>query len=415
MGGFATLDDVEVTGKTILLRVDINSPLDPATGAFLDDTRIREVLPTLNRLARSAVVVLAHQSRPGRDDHTSLAPHARALSRLTNREVLFEEGLPSSSSTIARIEKLKSGQILMLENLRFLAEESMLTKHDAERLARTHLVRSLSSAADLFVNDAFACAHRNTASMTGLAAVMPSLAGLLMEKEVKKLEKAMKRPKSICRAILGGIKVDDSVDVARHLFERKITDEIWFTGGVANFMLHVGDVDIGEPSRSFLQREIGERWDFTINMAKELLSEYGDKIRLPTDLATSDQGHRVEIAVEELPNHLPILDLGFNSTQAVGLAIREAKTVILNGPAGVFEDSTFSLGTLEIIHACAETEAYTVLGGGHTSALSTQMGLNDMMGHVSTGGGACLDFLAGRPMPAIRALKDAYERMDTID
>jgi len=404
MAKVLTLDDVNVDGKTVLLRVDINSPLDPSTKAFLDDTRIRAILPTIQKLVRAKVIILAHQSRPGKDDFTSTLGHARELGRLLGRQVKWVNDIHGPKAMRA-IESLKPGQLLMLNNVRMDEEE--ITVNDVVAMAETRFVQRLASVADLFVNDAFACAHRATPSIIGFTGLLPCVAGELMGNELKKLDHALETPERPCLAVLGGVKVDDSIQVADNMLRNGIADALWPTGGVANLLLDLAGYDIGEPNRAFLKKELGKNWASTIKQAKTLIEDYGNKIHLPVDLAANIEGNRVDIPLKDFPIEAPFWDIGITSVFHLSAAIRNAGTIILNGPSGVFENPDFALGTIEMLNACAESDGYAVMGGGHTATLVAQRGLADKMGHVSTGGGACLDYIAGRPLPAVVSLEQS--------
>ena len=398
-----TLDDVNVEGKTVLVRVDINSPLDPATKAFLDDTRIQAILPTLQRLVKARVILLAHQSRPGKNDFTSTLGHARELGRLLGRPVKWVDDIHGAKA-MAAIEALQPGDILMLNNVRMDPEE-VTVKGDVETMAETAMVQHLASVADLFVNDAFACAHRSTPSIVGFTHLLPCVAGELMGNELRKLSQALETPARPCLAVLGGVKVDDSIQVADNMLRNGIADAVWPTGGVANLLLDLAGIDIGEVNRSFLKGELGDNWTSTVKQAKAIVEAFGDRIHLPVDVAANVEGNRVDLKLENLPVEAPLFDLGLGSIRHLSNAIKSAGTVVLNGPAGVFELNDFALGTVEMLNACAESDGYAVMGGGHTATLVAKRGLADKMGHVSTGGGACLDFIAGRTLPAIASLE----------
>ena len=404
MAKVLTLDDVNVDGKTVLLRVDINSPLDPATKSFLDDTRIRAILPTIQRLVRAKVIILAHQSRPGKDDFTSTLGHARELGRLLGRQVKWVDDIHGPKAMKA-IEELEVGQLLMLNNVRMDEEETSV--EDVAAMAETRFVQRLASVADLFVNDAFACAHRATPSIIGFTGLLPCVAGELMGNEIRKLDHALERPERPCLAVLGGVKVDDSIQVADNMLRNGTADAVWPTGGVANLLLDLAGYDIGEPNRAFLKKELGTNWTSTLAMAKTLIEDYGNKIHLPVDLAANIEGNRVDIPLRDFPIEAPFWDIGITSVFHLSAAIRSAGTIILNGPSGVFENPDFALGTIEMLNACAESDGYAVMGGGHTATLVAQRGLADKMGHVSTGGGACLDYIAGRPLPAVVSLEQS--------
>jgi phosphoglycerate kinase len=404
-----SLDDVRVEGRVVLLRIDINSPLDPSTGAFLDVTRIVEILPTMHRLSKSKVVILCHQSRPGKRDFTTTSGHARELGRLLGRPVKWVNDIYGDGALLA-IDELKIGEILMLNNVRMDEEEISRNNDSFELLADSKMVQKLSGIADIFVNDAFACAHRNSPSMTGFTYALPCVAGELMKKEIDALQKALKNPVRPCIAVLGGIKIDDSIAVADNMLRKGTADEVWATGGVANLLLSLSGHYPGDPSMNFLEQELGDAWGPTVEIAKKLLLDFPDVIILPVDVAANVADNRVDMRVEDLPVEAPLFDLGVQSILKLSAAIRSAGTIILNGPAGVFELDNFAFGTIEMLNACAESSAYVVIGGGHTATLVGQRGLSQRMGHLSTGGGACLDFIAGRKMPAISSLTESAAR-----
>lgn len=405
------MDEVRLEGKTVLLRVDINSPLHPNTKAFLDDTRIKAILPTMRKLAKSKTVIMTHQSRPGKSDFTGTLGHARELGRLLGKAVKWVDDIHGDKA-LAAIEEMQVGDILMLNNIRMDAQELSMKDNTFESLLDSQIVTRLSSVVDVFINDAFACAHRNSPSITGFTHAIPCVAGELMNKEIRALQKASEQPERPCIAILGGIKVDDSVGVADNMLRTGITDQVWVIGGVANLFLMCNGVDIGSPSESFLRNELGDNWDETVENIEALLRDYPEQIIMPEDLAANIGGNRVDTPISALPVEASLIDLGVMSTLKMSKAIKEAGTVILNGPAGVFEMDDFAFGTIEMLNACSESSAYTIMGGGHTATLVAQMGIAEKMGHVSTGGGACLNFLAGRSMPALAGLAQSALQFD---
>ena len=411
MAKFLCLDDLNLEGKTVLLRVDINSPLDPETKAFLDDNRIRAIVPTLNKLTKSKVVILAHQSRPGKLDFTSTLGHSRELTRILGRQVQWIDDIHGQKA-LDKIDKLDDGDILMLQNVR-MDDEEISTKGSFEILGETKLVQTLSGIADIFVNDAFACAHRGTPSIVGFTLHLPCIAGELMRNELEKLSRAMDNPARPCLAVMGGIKVDDSINVADNMLRKGIADELWVTGGVANLLVEISGVDIGKGNHDFLVKELGKKWNETVECAKGILNDFSDKIHLPVDLAANVEGNRIDLNLEDLPVDAPLFDLGLKSTVRLSAAIKNAGTIILNGPAGVFEMEDFALGTIEMLNACAESKGFAVMGGGHTATLVMQRGLESKMGHVSTGGGACLDFMAGKTLPALLSLETSARHFET--
>ena len=403
MARVLTLDNVNVDNKTVLVRVDINSPLRPDTKAFLDTTRIKAIVPTLNRLIGAKVVLLAHQSRPGKNDFTTTLGHSRELGRILGRPIKWVDDLAGEKAMNA-IESLKVGEILMLNNVRMYDEE-LNSKGNFHQLSETTIVQNLASVADLFVYDAFACAHRSTATGVGFTHLIPCVAGEVMNNEITKLDLALQNPARPCLAVLGGIKVDDSIAVADHMLRNNICDEFWATGGVANLLLELSGYSIGSVNHDFLVKELGKNWHQTVETAKALIVDFKEKIHLPVDVAANIEDNRVDIEVEKLPIEAPIFDLGIQSIRNLSAAIKNAGTIHLNGPAGVFERPDFAFGTIEMLNACAESKAYVVVGGGHTATLIVKHGLRNKMGHLSTGGGACLDYIAGKILPAVASLE----------
>ena len=407
MASVLTLDNINVDKKTVLVRVDINCPLHPVNKSFLDLSRIRAIVPTLNRLTSAKVVLLAHQSRPGKKDFTSTLGHSRELGRLLGRSVKWVDDLCGEKAMNA-IENLECGEILMLNNVRMYDEE-INTKGDFNAHAETRMVQNLASVADVFVYDAFACAHRSTPSGIGFTHLIPCVAGELMKNEITKLDRALDNPARPCIAVLGGIKVDDSILVADNMLRNNICDEVWPTGGGANLLLELSGSRIGAINHDFLVNEVGKNWHHTVETAKSLLSDFRDKIHLPVDVAANIEDNRVDLSVSELPIDAPLFDIGIQSIRNLSAAIKSAGTIHLNGPAGVFEVPDFAFGTVEMLNACAESKGYVVVGGGHTATLIVKHGLADKMGHLSTGGGACLDYIAGKTLPAVASLEASAE------
>ncbi len=409
MGAIRTLNDVFLDGKTVLLRIDGNSPLHPINNSFLDDTRLKAVIPTINKLNKTKLIILTHQSRPGKKDFTSTSSHAREFQRLLGRTVKFVDDI-CGEKAFSAIEEMKIGDILMLNNVRMHNEEMECKTNDYESQLDTNFVQRLSSIADVFVNDAFACAHRNSPSITGFTYALPCIAGSLMMNEINSLENVLNNPQKPCIGILGGIKVDDSVKVAKNMLKNNIADKIIVTGGVANLFLDISGVDIGEINRLFLKKELDKKWDKTCEDIQNILLHYSDKIILPTDIALNINGKRTDQPISNFQNEFQIFDLGIQSTLKASSVIKNAGSIILNGPAGVFELDDFKFGTIEIINACAESKAFVVVGGGHTATLISNLGLKKKIGHVSTGGGACLEFLAGEKLSGVESLEISAKR-----
>lgn len=402
---FPTLDGVDIKGKTVLVRVDINSPIDPESKEILDDTRIRESSETLKELAGEGakVVVLAHQGRPGREDFTTLEKHVEKLSEALGRQVKHVDDIFGAAALDA-IKELEPGEVLLLENVRSYPEENENRPPDEQ--AKTELVQKLSDVADLYVNDAFAAAHRSQPSLVGFGVVLPAVAGRLLERELKGLERA-RRPEHPCIYVLGGAKVEDSLDLTEHVLERKIADQVLTGGLVGQAFLAAAGHDLGEPNLKVLTEK---GYDKEIERAKGLLRAHGDRIKLPQDVRIEREGEAEELGVDQLPTEFSTYDIGSKTLDDYSKLIRGAKTVVANGPVGVFEKPEFAKGTTEILKAMAGSEAFTIIGGGHLVAAAKEAGVINQLSHVSTGGGACLSFLSGERLPVVEVLERSTER-----
>ncbi len=410
-GDFLYIDDMEMKGKTVLLRVDINSPLDPSGGHILDDTRIRMHVPTIKALEETKLVVLGHQSRPGKEDFTSLEPHSVKMSQNLGKRVIFSDEL-FGRTVMKDIRNLEEGDVLLLENTRLYSEEIALKDPDLEDMRRTHIVKKLGSVTDMFVNDAFAAAHRAQTTLVGFGEVMPMIAGKLMEKEIKALGGVVDSRKRPVIGILGGAKIDDSIEIAKNMLDKGKVDKIIATGVVGNAFLLASRKDIGKGNKEFIMK-VSEDPKRTMKTALLLTKSHEDEILLPIDVAVEKDGRREEVPVDELKGcKYPIYDIGIESIDMFSKEIKEAKYLFLNGPAGYFEKREFSIGTNQLFKAIADSKAYSVIGGGHTGAVVEAMGLKDKIDHISSGGGSFINFLAGRKMPVIEALKKSKERYE---
>jgi phosphoglycerate kinase len=402
---YLTIDDIGLKGKTILCRLDLNSPMDPK-GIILDDSRFRSHLITLKELEDSKVVILSHQSRPGKSDFTTMEPHSKLLTKLMRRNVEYVDEI-FGSQALEAIKKMSTGDTILLENTRFYSEES-LERTPIEH-KKTHMVRALAPLSDIFMNDAFSVSHRSHLSVTGFTEVLPSIAGRVMEKEVDSLNRGLSCGERPCIYVLGGTKVDDSIKVTKNVLERGCADRVLVTGVVANIFLAANDVSIGNANLNFIEKQ---GYLDQIDIARNLLGRFDDKIGLPVDVALNKNDQRIEEKVSNLNalnNDLLIHDIGLETMVNFSREIAGSKTVVMNGPAGVFEKEAFALGTYEIIKAGPKS-GFSVIGGGHIAAAAEQLGISNKFSHVSTGGGACIDFLAGEKLPGIEALKDAAKK-----
>lgn len=385
-----TIEDIDVRGKKVLVRVDYNVPIKD--GEVTDDTRIRASLPTLNYLLDhgAAVILFSHLGRPkeGPDPKYSMKPVAQHLSRILNKPVAFAEDCIGPAAEAAA-KALKPGEILVLENTRFHPGE---TKNDPE------IARQMASLADIYVNDAFGSAHRAHASTEGVARYLPAVAGYLMEKEIRYLGQAIENPRRPFIAILGGAKISDKIGVIRNLLQK--ADQILIGGGMANTFFKAQGYPMGD---SLVEDE-------ALDTARELLNLGGTKLRLPVDVVIADrfdnEAESKVMPMGPIPDGWRVLDIGPETVAAFSKALQHAGTVVWNGPMGVFEFEKFAQGTFGIARAVAECGAVTIIGGGDSVAAINAAGLAEKITHISTGGGASLEMLEGLVLPGLAALLD---------
>jgi phosphoglycerate kinase len=407
MAKFLTLDDVKVKDKTVLVRVDFNSPIDPETKKVLEDARIRaHGETTIKELADKGakVVILAHQGRKGDADFVPLKQHAEILGKILRRPVKYVDDLYGEEAKAA-IRSLNSGEILVLENVRTFPAE---TKDGTpEEQAKTELVKNLAPLADLFVNDAFAAAHRAHVSMVGFTAVLPSVAGRIMERELKSLGRVLEKPEKPCVFVFGGAKADDSLEISKYVLDKKIATCVLTGGVVAQVFLAAKNVNLGKPNMDFLEKK--KLMGF-IPGIKELIRKYPEEIMMPEDLAVDASGKRKEVRLSELPTSYSICDIGTKTVEDYARTIRAAKSIVISGPMGMYENSQFKLGTRRILEEVADSKAFSLAGGGHTISALEEFGLTKKISYVSTAGGALIEFLIGKKLPGVAALEQAAAR-----
>jgi phosphoglycerate kinase len=404
---YLTLDDVKVKDKVVLLRVDFNSPVDPESKKVIDDARIRaHAETTIKELVEKGakVVILAHQGRKGDSDFIPLKQHSEILGKILGKPVRYVDDVFGEKARDA-IKNLKSGEILVLENVRTYAAETK--EGTSEEHARTELVKNLAPLANLFVNDAFAAAHRAHVSIIGFTAVLQSAAGRIMERELKSLSRVLENPEKPCMFILGGAKADDSLEISGYVLNNRIADYILTGGVVGQVFLVARGFDLGKPNMNFLEKK--ELMGLVPGI-KELMRKFPDKIKTPADLAVDVNGKRKEISVGELPTNYPTFDVGAKTVEEYAKVIRNAKSIVVSGPMGVFENSEFSFGTKKIFEAIANSKAFSLAGGGHTIAALQEFGLFNKISYVSTAGGALIEFLMGKKLPGVTALEKAAAR-----
>ncbi|WP_243343653.1 phosphoglycerate kinase [Anaerococcus sp. AGMB09787] len=393
-----TVKDIDVKGKKVLVRVDFNVPLSKENkGEIADDSRIKAAIPTIDYLLDqgSKVILMSHLGRPKGEANPefSLKPVAEYLANIYADKFHF---LPSDTvvdeEVKAGVEKLEDGELALLENTRYVAGE---TKNDPE------FAKELASLADLYVNDAFGTSHRAHASNVGVASILPSAVGFLIEKEISLMGKALEAPEHPFVSILGGAKVSDKIGVIENLITK--VDTILIGGGMAYTFLKAQGKEIG---KSLLEED---KMDLSLSLI-EKAKENGVEILLPVDVVVADEikdGAETEIVdIDSIPADKEALDIGEKTAELFASKIKEAKTVVWNGPMGVFEIKEFANGTNQVAEALAQSDAVTIVGGGDSALAIENAGLKDKITHVSTGGGASLEFLEGKDLPGIAAIED---------
>ncbi len=386
-----TVRDIDWAGKRALVRCDFNVPLDKDLH-ITDDRRIREAIPTIKYLLEHGAVVIlcSHLGRPKAkpQDDLRLAPVAERLSELLGTRVQM---LPDSvgPEVEAAVKAARPGDVLLLENLRF---------HGGEEKNDPAHAKALAALGDVFVNDAFGAAHRAHASTAGVAAYLPAVAGFLMEKELDYLGSALENPERPFVAILGGAKISDKIAVVENLLAK--ADEILIGGGMANTFLKAKGYEMGD---SLVEPE-------AVPMASELLQKGGGRLLLPVDAVVADRfaadAARKVVPVDKVEPGWRILDIGPQTVALYAQRIARAKTIVWNGPMGVFEMDPFAVGTFEVARAVANSSAKSIVGGGDSAAAVEKAGLASRITHISTGGGASLEFLEGKELPGVKALND---------
>jgi phosphoglycerate kinase len=390
-----TVRDIEVSGKRVLVRVDFNVPLDEKTGEIIDDSRIRAALPTIKYLInqRARVILMSHLGRPKGKviDGLRLAPVAQRLSQLLGQPVAI-----APDCIGAEVEKLVSslgdGEVLLLENLRFHPDEE---KNDPS------FAQALASLGEVFVNDAFGTSHRAHASIVGIAHYLPAVAGFLMEKEINNLSSILENPARPFASLLGGAKVSDKVGVLENIIGK--VDSLLIGGGMVATFLKAKSYEVGQ---SLIETD---RLDTAVGLM-EKATKSGARLLLPVDVVVTDEPNAEAkgeiVSVEDIPKDKKIVDIGPQTIKNFSEELRKCQTVFWNGPVGIYELPQFARGTQEMAKVLANLDASTIIGGGSTADVVTEMGLADKMTFVSTGGGASLEFLGGETLPGVAALLD---------
>ena len=407
MKDFHTLEDFNFKDKTVLLRVDINCPLDKATLNIINDSRIRRVIPTVRELIgkQAKLVIIAHQSRKGKWDFTSLEQHSQRLSRHLNHPVKYVDDVMGDEAKNA-IKELKSGEVLLLGNVRAIDSET--AKLDMFGHSQAELVEALAPLIDYYVCDAFGAAHRSQCSLVGFSLKVPSASGRLMAKELFALSAVFDEPRRPSVFILGGAKFGDASDMIDHVLGSGMADTVILVGLAGNAFLLARGVDIGDASKAVLQEELTPE---NLQAAKDILAKYGQRVLLPIDVAVERDGKRVSVNIGDLPSAEPALDIGDASIEKFSKVIMASRTSFMSGPAGMYEKDGFGNGTYGIMSAMIESRGQSVIGGGHTVGAADKFDFSDRFSYVSTGGGALETFLLGEPLPVVEALKYSYKNL----
>ena len=391
-----TLDDFDLKGKTVFLRVDMNCPIDPETMEILGTKRIEETIETLESLKEARVVVASHQGRVGNKDYTGMNKHAEVLEKLMNKKIKYVEDTIGEAAQEA-IKNLENGDILLLDNLRLCAEENY--EFSPGNAAKTIMVTRLSKLFDLCVLDSFPSAHRSHPSIIGFPQVLPACAGRIVEREVRNLDEIMTVAKAPHVIVLGGSKVPDRLEAIKLLIQNGRADHVLLTGLIGNVFMRA-QARIKSPLEIKREEEV-------VAKAHSLIGEYPDVFATPVDIAIDKDGERVEMDVREIGKGDKIFDLGPKTIEYYSKLISGAGTVFISGTAGFFEKESFSYGTKELLNSVANSMATTIVSGGHLTTALKQQGLADKINHISTAGGALVLYLTGEKLPMIKALEDA--------
>ena len=394
-----TLDDFDLKGKTVFLRVDMNCPIDPDTMEISGTKRIEEAIETIKSLEESKLVVATHQGRVGNKDYTGMDKHAIVLEKLLNKEIKYVEDVIGVAAQ-HEIKNLQNGQVLLLDNLRLCAEENY--EFAPKEAAKTIMVSRLSKYFDLCVLDSFPSAHRSHPSIVGFPQVIPACAGRIVEREVRNLDEIMTVAKAPHVIVLGGSKVLDRLEAIKLLIQNRRADHILLTGLIGNVFMR---------AQARIKSPLGiKREEEVVAKAHTLIGEYPDVFSTPVDIAIDKDGERVEMDVRDLAKGDNIYDLGPKTVNYYSKLIAGAGTVFISGPAGFFEKENFSSGTKGLLSAVANSMATTIVSGGHLTSALKRYGLAEQINHISTAGGALVLYLTGEKLPMMKSLEDAADR-----
>lgn len=408
-----SMKDFDYRDKTVLLRIDINSPIDTKTKKVVNLNRINMIIPTIDYLLNqnAKVVIMAHQGDTlDYQNLISMEEHAQILSEKLNRKVKYIDD-PAGPAAQEKIKKLKPGEAILLGNLRYLTEEvstfENAVKLTPSQMLDTYLIRNIAPLADYYINDAFSAAHRSCPSMVAFQEMLPSAGGMLMMQEIEALNKLMKSPNRPNIFILGGLKISDAFGMMRQVLSNGTADKILTCGITGHIMLLAKGYSLGNKNEKFIKDRSLERF---IVSAKDYLQNYGDKIVTPIDLAFEKNSKRQEVLIENLPIDEIAADIGQNTIKIYKEEIASAGTIFVNGPAGVYENKLFEIGTKEIWNAIADSNGYSVIGGGDTVSAASRFIELSKINYVCTAGGAMVRYLSGNKLPLIQAMENAYNR-----
>jgi phosphoglycerate kinase len=413
--GFTQMSEMDVKDKKVLLRVDINSPLDGVTHKIINENRLDKTVPTLRYLIEKGAMVgiIAHQGDSlDYQNLMSMEEHALKLSNKLKVNVEYIDDVCGPAAT-AKIDNLKRGEVVLLGNLRYLSEEISTfensVKMEAKDMLDTYLVRSLAPHFDLYINDAFSAAHRNAPSMVAFQQLLPSAAGPLFFNEVSTLEKIMNNPSHPSTFVLGGAKISDAFGMMESVLSNKSADHILTCGVTGEVFLVASGMNLGAEINNFLSNK--GLLDF-VSQAKALLAKFPGKIEMPSDLAYEKDGCRDEIELNDFTPDLMFLDIGSNTIEKYKKIIDESKTIFVNGPAGVYENPIFEKGTKTLWKAMEEAKGFTCLGGGDSVTAATKFTDLNKMNYICTAGGAMVRFLSGLELPLIKAMRGSKRQIN---
>ncbi len=408
---FFTIDDFQLEGKKVLVRADINCPYNESTKQIEDSERIVAHSNTIKELSEknAKVIVLAHQGREGEKDFLPLEQHASLLSKHSGKKVEFIDDLYGEKA-IAKINEMANSQIILLQNTRFYDEETKKFEN-TEEYSKTQMVRVLSKLVDYFINDAFSVSHRSQTSIVGFPQVLPAAAGRVMQRELEGLQKALDKAEHPNVYILGGAKPDDVFKLLKFACTSTAIDKVLTAGVLGELCIIARGIDLGEAKNNHMKHR---QYDKLLPELKELITKYSSKIETPRDFAVEENGTRAEFEVREIAqkaNGKQTFDIGERTIERYKRIISTAKTLYFKGPVGVYEQPLFEKGTKELLLAFQDANAFKLIGGGHSLSAIEKFSIDKAkISHISLAGGAVVEYLQGKELPGVEALKNAFER-----